>query len=255
MRCNAGKNSQRTSEPRKRMPKRLPGIGLLLVIFVLAGGLTFAVEMYFDWLWYAEIGKAEVFTTTLYAKSALGSVTLLFSFLFIYLNLWFANRGPGSIRIGIPTPTGEITAYTFPQETVRKTAGAIALLLSAFLALRAAAHWETVWKWLHAAEFGVRDPVFSRDISFYFFHLPFLEELVRLGLALCFLSAAGSLALYHFKGILSLGKMQSFGRRSPARAHISILAALGFLVLALDAYLDRFQVLFSTAGPMFGATY
>ena len=68
--------------------------------------------MYFDYLWFAELGKIAIFTTALYAKSLLGSGILLVSFLFLYFNLFFANRGPGLIQIGIPTPTGQITAYT-----------------------------------------------------------------------------------------------------------------------------------------------
>src|SRR5438093_3187441 len=124
------------------MPRRFYGIALVIVLFVLAGGLTLAVEMYFDWLWFHELGKTQVFTTILYAKSTLGSATLLSCFLFLYLNFWLANRGPGSIRIGIPTPTGQITAYAFPQEHVRKATAVLALLLSGFFALQAARKWE-----------------------------------------------------------------------------------------------------------------
>ena len=94
------------------MRKRITLTVVVVALFVVLGGLSFAVEMYFDYLWFTELGKTAVFTTSLYAKSLLGSSILLVSFLFLYFNLFFANRGPGLIQIGIPTPAGQITAYT-----------------------------------------------------------------------------------------------------------------------------------------------
>src|SRR5512136_2359920 len=101
------------------MKKRMTWGIILLAVFLLFGGLSFAVEMYFDWLWFAELGKSVLFTTSLYAKSTIASGLLLISFLFLFLNFVHANRGPGLIQIGIPTPTGQITAYTVSPSTVQ----------------------------------------------------------------------------------------------------------------------------------------
>ena len=237
------------------MPKRLSGIALILILILALGGFSFLAQMYFDLLWFQELGKTRLFTTILYAKSSLGSAMLLLSFLFLYLNLRYANSAPGRIQIGIPTPAGQITAYTFPEELVRKALGLASLVAAVFFAARAAERWEIMWRWLHAVNFGVIDPIFSRDIAFYFFHLPLFEEIVRLGLVLCFLAVAGALVLYHFKGMLSFGRLRTFGGRGRVRTHVSLLAALGFLLLAGDAFVDRYQILFSTHGPMYGATY
>jgi len=45
---------------------------VLLLLFLLAGGLTFAVNLYSDWLWFQELGKTVVFTTAIYAKCITG---------------------------------------------------------------------------------------------------------------------------------------------------------------------------------------
>ncbi len=237
------------------MRGRIPILVFLVALFLLVGGLTFAVDLYFDWLWFVELGKSVIFTTTLYAKSTVGAVTLAVTFVFLYLNLWHANRGPGLIQIGIPTPTGQITAYTLPPDKIRKGAGLLSLVVALFMAVREADSWELFWRWLHRVPFGSADPVFGRDISFYFFSLPVLAECVRFGMLLVFLAAAGALVLYHFKGVLASGGIRSFGRRGRVAVHVSILAALFFLLLAFDAYLDRFQILYANHGPMFGATY
>ena len=138
---------------------------IIAALFLVFGGLSFALEMYFDYLWFAELGKSIVFTTAFYAKSMLASGLLLISFLFLYFNLLFANRGPGDIQIGIPTPTGQITAYTVTSTTVQRASGGIAAFIGLVIATTGASNWEVVWRWMHRVSFNVKDPVFSRDIS------------------------------------------------------------------------------------------
>jgi hypothetical protein len=237
------------------MRKRITWIIILVALFVLLGGLSFAVEMYFDYLWFLELGKTVVFTTALYAKSLIGCGTLLISFLFLYLNLQHANRGPGLIQIGIPTPTGQITAYTVSPETVQRLSGLLAGLVGLFIGINEASDWETFWRWLHRVDFRATDPIFSRDVSFYFFSLPLMQEGVRLGLILSFLALAGALVLYYFKGTLAWRKLRNAGSRSRTGIHISMLGSLIFVLLAVDAYLDRYEVLFGNHDIFSGANY
>ena len=228
---------------------------ILVALFVLFGGFSFAVEMYFDYLWFDELGKTIIFTRALYAKSIVGSIALLGTFLFLYINFWFANKGPGLIQLGIPTPTGQITAYTMPPETVRRVSGLAAALVGLLVAIGEASNWERIWRWLNAVPFNINDPIFSRDVSFYFFTMPFMRELVRVGLTLCFLALAGALILYYFKGTLNWKKLNTPGIRNRTGIHISVLAALIFLLLAASAYLDRFEILFGSHDVFSGAGY
>ncbi|MGA2263513.1 MAG: UPF0182 family protein [Acidobacteriota bacterium] len=236
------------------MRNRLTWVIILLVVFVLAGGLSFAVEMYFDWLWFGELGKTILFTTALYAKGAIFAAVLALAFVFLYGNLWIAHRGPGAIKIGIPTADGRITAYTFAPTTVERLVGLLSLAAGFLLALRSAGLWEIFWQYHYRVDFGTQDPIFFRDISFYFFTLPLLEEMVRFGLLLCFLAALGAILLYYFKGTFSL-RMVRFTKRGRAITHLSVLAGLFFLLLAANAYLDRFELLFSDHSLMYGANY
>lgn len=236
------------------MRNRITWIIILLALFLIAGGLSFAVEMYFDWLWFGELGKTIIFTTALYAKGLIFTAVLLAAFVFLYGNLWFAHRGPGAIKIGIPTPDGRITAYTFAPATIQRIAGLLSLGIAFLLALRGAAMWETIWQWRYQVGFGIQDPIFSRDLSFYFFTLPVMEALVRFGLLLCFFAAAGVLILYYFKGTFSL-RLARISKRSRAITHVSLLAGVFFLFLAASAYLDRFGVLLSSHEMIYGASY
>ncbi len=237
------------------MSKRIASTIILIVLFMILGGLSFAVTMYFDYLWFQELGKTTIFTTQIKAKSIVGSIILLASFLFLYLNFLYANRAPGEIQIGIPTPTGQVTAYTVTTTMVQRISGLVALLVGLFGGVGEANNWETFWRWLHSVEFNVADPIFSRDVSFYFFTLPFFKEVVRLGLILGFLALIGVVVLYYFKGILTLKNLRDATGRSRTGIHVSLLAALIFVFLAISAYLDRYEVLFGTHDVFEGAGY
>jgi uncharacterized protein len=237
------------------MRKRITWIVSLVALFLFFGGLSFAVEMYFDYLWFQELGKISIFTTALYAKSLIGCGTILLSFFFLYINFLFANKGPGRIEIGIPTPTGQITAYSVSSETVRRLSGVIAALVGIFIGVAEANNWEMVWRWLHRVDFKSTDPIFSHNISFYFFSLPFINEIVRFGLILSFVALAFALILYYFKGSLSWSKLRDEAGKSRVSRHISLLAALIFALLAVSAYLDRFELLFGDHNIFAGANY
>ncbi len=118
-----------------------------------------------------------------------------------------------------------------------------------------AGSWEKVWRWWHAVDFGVTDPIYGRDVSFYFFSLPFITGMVKTGLILSLLTIAGVVVLYYFKGTLTLRRRTAFGGGSRVGRHISLLASLVFLLLAASAYLDRYEVLFGNHEVFSGASY
>ena len=236
------------------MRKNVPLMITLAVLFVMLGGLSFFVDLYFDYLWFDELGKTTVFTTILYAKGSFGAITLFISFLFLYINFLFANSGPGLIEIGIPTPTGQITMMKIQPDTVRRGVGIVAAAIGFIIGTGQSSQWEKVWRWLHGVDFNEADPIFGKDISFYFFSLPLWRDVVYLSLGLCVAALVGVVALYYFKGILSWRKVEVGGSRRPA-VHISLLAAMIFILLAFSAYLSRYELLFGAYDIFYGAGY
>jgi uncharacterized membrane protein (UPF0182 family) len=238
------------------MRTRIIMMVIVIALFILFGGLSFSVKMYFDYLWFAALGKTTIFTTALFAKAVLGAGALLIGFLFVYFNLAIANRGPGAIQLAIPTPTGQITAYTVSKEMV----GRISLLLSGFVGLLLgtweAGKWDIVWRWFHSVPFNFEDPIFSHDVSFYMFTIPFYREIINVGLILGFLSLIGVLVLYYFKGSLSWKKVkETEGVRNRMGFQVSLLGAFIFIFLAASSYLNRFEVLFGSHEVFSGASY
>ncbi|GAI65367.1 unnamed protein product, partial [marine sediment metagenome] len=50
-------------------------------------------------------------------------------------------------------------------------------LLSLIFGLVAQGNWEVVLRFFNGQPFGITDPVFHREISFYVFSLPFLQQI------------------------------------------------------------------------------
>ena len=120
--------------------------------------------------------------------------------------------------------------------------------------LRASGAWDTLAEYLHATPFGRTDPLFGRDLGFYFFVLPFWRLLYGWALGL----AMGALALTALVYVLQRSVVLT--ARGPrlaggARTHLLLLGAVVLLVRAWGFWLDRFELLYSARGLVFGASY
>ena len=149
---------------------------------------------------------------------------------------------------------------------IRRFALPVSLMLGLFTGLVGAGSWETVLQHINASPFGATDPIFNRDISFYFFNLPFIKALVGLGFWLLGASLIGAAVSYALRGGLSSGAVQySFGGgnvleslriEKPAKIHLSILIVPLFLLTAFDIYAVRIpSLLYNSTGPFTGASF
>ena len=103
--------------------------------------------------------------------------------------------------------------------------------------------------------FGRSDPLFGHDLGFYVFSLPVYELMRDWALLIIFLSAAIAVGIYWIRGDISY-QPPGFPTLSPgATRHLSALLAAYFLVKAGGYILDRYDLLTSNNGVVFGAAY
>ena len=107
--------------------------------------------------------------TVITTKVAVFFVAAVVFLLLFTGNLALAHRlGPKSAIPSIPAAT---------QQGLRRLtiAGIIigSIILSLIFASAAQGQWETVLKFQNGQPFGVADPIFGKDVSFYMFSLPF----------------------------------------------------------------------------------
>lgn len=131
---------------------------------------------------------------------------------------------------------------------------AIAVVLSLFYALVLSGHWLKTLQYFNPTPFGTAEPVFSNDISFYIFRLPVwqLLDFWLGGLYLYALIATG--VIYLASGdSLSQGKFAGFSQKQ--LRHLYGLGAGVAGMVAIRYWLSRFELLYSTRGVTYGASY
>jgi uncharacterized membrane protein (UPF0182 family) len=242
--------------PRKgRPPRRRLGLALgvaavvALVIFFPGSSALLA-----DWWWFKEIGYEVVFTRTLLARALLfltggGVATAI-----LYLNLRIAQRGllanPILLQLAQSAPRLNITA-TLRRLTIPAAAG-VGLLSG----LASMAAWGVMLRAIYGVPFGVADPVFSRDVGYYVFTLPALSTAFGFLLTLTVLSLLLVVPVYVLRGDLVPGPRRQLRIEPSAAIHVAVLVAVFFALLALELWLvDIPRLLYSTTGPLIGASY
>src|SRR5437667_898758 len=204
---------------------------LLLLLLLVLGLLAQVVPLYTDWLWFVEVGYSEVFVKTLSLRGSLFAVLAIGVLVFLYANLTFAARtaAPDVVweledQLGLP---GRVVI----EPILRRFLPGILVVIAIASGLRASVQWTTVIGYLNGPAFGIADPVFERDLSFYVFMLPFWRLLHGWATSLVTGTVVLALAVYVLRRSLAL---TTRGPRLAGRARTHLLV-LGSLLLALKA--------------------
>jgi uncharacterized protein len=225
-------------------------IGLAVVVFFVVIGLASGVvELITDLQWFSALGLGGVFGTRLWAQVGF----------FVLGYALFAIPAVVSVlvarRIAPRVPIHRIGSLEIPDLSGAITLGLVVLAL--LLALVSAGAWSSEWQqillYINGGSFGVTDPHFGHDVSFYVFGLPFLRFLQGWGVATLIVIGLLTLATY------AAGAMRWQLRLTrPIRGHLAILGALLLIVVALGYQLDIAELSFSTRGmgaSLVGASY
>jgi uncharacterized membrane protein (UPF0182 family) len=232
---------------------------VIAVLVILATLSRFFV----DFLWFDSMGLRNVFTTVWLAMSVLFGSAMLLSSAILWINGLVAIRtnSPGRQRSqfrvlgrntqGLP----EVIEFSMDKIPWRLVVLGVALLVGLFIGVAEIDSWDTVLKWRHAVPFGKTDPLFGRDLGFYVFSLPLYELLLNWGGLVIFSSAVLSLAIYGLRGEIVYQQPGLPSLSSAATRHLSCLLAAYFLLKAAGYLLDRYDLLTSDNGVVFGAGY
>ena len=227
---------------------------LVLLLLLMLGVVAQIVPLYTDWLWFLEVGYAEVFVKTLSLRGSLFATLAIGVLVFLYANLTFAARtaAPDVIweledQLGLPS-------RVIIEPLIRRFLPIVLLVIALASGMRATVHWETVLGYLNATPFGTVDPLFGYDLSFFVFVLPLWRLVHGWALTLVTATIVLTLAVYVLQRSLVL---TSRGPRlaAGARSHLLVLGAVALALKAIGFWLDRFELVFSPRGTVFGATY
>jgi uncharacterized membrane protein (UPF0182 family) len=236
-----------------RRAKILLSIAGALILVLLVGARL--LDTYVDWLWFGEVGFRSVFTTQLVTRVILFfSIALLVGGL-LALSLTVAYR---SRPVFVPVSGADDPLARYRStivQRVRLFGIGIPLVVGLIAGATGQSDWQPVQLMLHGTSFGQTDPEFGKDIGFYAFTLPFIGWLITWLYVSVIIALIGAVVTHYVFGGIRLGaKSESFS--VPARVQLSVTAGVFVVILAIDYFFDRYELLFSTRNDLFdGATY
>ena len=208
-----------------------------------------------DYLWYQSVDHGGVWRTLVFTRIGLVIVASLIAFGLFWVNLWLVDRLSPRRRLPTGTPEEELLAKF--QQWIEPRVGRVRLGISAFFGILLGLSGSVWWKeWLqfrNSTSFGVSDPIFDNDLSLYVFELPFYNVLFGWFFQLILVIAVVSASIHYLNGAVEF----SFNRRVEpgVKVHLSVLFASLALLKAAGYMLNRWELLFSSRGQVFGASY
>lgn len=225
-----------------------------LVVFVLIAALLALPRLWIEYRWFGEVGFRQVFLTSLTSR---WFVQFLFAgaFLLVFLaSVLPAIRNVPPNFAALRELRAVLPEFDRMRPVLRLFAVAGGLVLAWLVAQWAGSLWLDWLRFRHPQSFGVADPVFGRDVSFYVFTLPFLRAAAGFAGFAFASSAIVAAAAFVLQGQLWV-RPGFLAVTAPARRHLAVLVALVLLSMAASAWLDRFDLLTGTRGFVAGAGY
>lgn len=232
------------SFPTVRITRRAVGwiiaaAAVLLLLFLLKPFAT----LYTDYLWFKALGYGGVFGVRFAAQ--------LWSFIIFAVAFWAI----GAANLLLALSGGRrLSSIGIRQRLLTAPSTILAMLAVFLLGLLfgsiASGQWQTTLTFFNQKPFHITDPIFHTDLAFYVFSLPFYRFLWGwlLGVDILMMLVVGGLyaARAGFQNMLL-----------PARAvrHLSVLAGVFALLLAVHYRLDLFELLLSKRGFVNGVGY
>ena len=244
-----------------------PWIKVLLILIVLAAFFALTSGFFEDSIWFADLGYSQLFWTPLLSKLLIQAVngTVLFVFIAGTLLstrraiLTFVNERLRRRLHLVQEMDGSVLHFSQRRVTLWL------LILSAVISFAISfvagfTGWLEVLTFVNSSPFQKGDPVFGKDLAFYFFQLPFLQTLYNAFFAPLFLLAFFTAVFYAVTGVLRFHSLRLWHPRaveiSPApRRHLALLITILFAFKTFGYYLDTFQLLYSKHGHVVGAGY
>src|SRR5688500_164919 len=234
--------------------RRPQPIVLLVVLVATLGVLAQVVPFYTDWLWFGEVGYQNVFWSILSLRGGLFTAETVGVLVLLWAKMTFTARTAAPVVIWELEDQLGLPGRVVIEPLIRRFMPIVLAVVSIMSGLRASVHWEIVFGYTNAQPFRMTDPVFGGDLAVYVFTLPFWRLVHGWAIGLVAGTMLLTLVLYVLQRSLVLttrGPRLAGG----ARTHLLLLGAVLLALKAVGFWLDRFEILFSSRGVVFGASY
>ena len=233
---------------------RSPLVITAAILVVLGALLTYFSGYYVDWLWFNSVDFTSVWSTVLTTKIELFLIVGLITSLVISLNIYLAYRRrplyvPTSIEIsGLERLRAQV-------EPIRRWVFlGIVLVLAYFAGTSGMVFWREWLLFKNSTDFGVKDPQFGLDISFFAFRLPMWQAIIGWAISTLVLATIASAFIHYMYGGIRT-QVQADRTTVAARVQISVLLGLIVLLKAVAYWFDRYALALKESKLITGLSY
>jgi len=226
---------------------------ILPIALLLFGALVVVPGFLQKWLWMQQLNYGGIFWTLFSVRLGMTAVAFVVASLFLWLNIKRAAKASSSSAKEVPS--GRVGGIPVAESAVAKALGIITLVIAAVFAIGFYGQWDTYLRFHYGGSVGFSDPIFGADLGFYLFRLPFYQLLQG---GLVFLTELAIMAVacqYAYRGFFRVTGRRNIQVRGNVVAHISVLLFVLAAAFGVGFYLDRFNLLYSATGAVYGVGY
>ncbi len=220
---------------------RSPLVITAAILVALGALITYFSGYYVDWLWFKSVDFTSVWSTVLLTKIQLFLIVGLITSATISLNIYLAYKRrplyvPTSIEVsGLERLRAQV-------EPIRRWVFiGIVLALTYFAGTSGMVFWREWMLFKNSTDFGVKDPQFNLDISFFAFRLPMWQAIIGWAISTLVLATLASAFIHYMYGGIRT-QVQSDRTTVAARVQISVLLGLIVLLKAVAYWFDRYSL-------------
>ncbi len=224
------------------------------ILFVIGTALVSLSGFYADWLWFKSVHFTSVWSTVLLTKATLFVAAGLITATLVISNVLIAyKRRP--LYVPMTIEADNLERYRAQIEPIKKW---VLFGLSGALFYFAGSSGSLLWStWLlfkNSTPFGVKDPQFNMDISFFAFRLPFWQTLISWGISTLVIAIIASTIVHYLYGGIRL-QVQNDRTTVVARVQLSVLLGGVVLLKAVAYWFDRYALALKESKLITGLTY
>jgi len=214
---------------------------VVIVLIALVAILVSLTGFYTDILWFRSVDFISVWRTTLVTKIEL---FILFGFvtsLIISLNIFIAYKCR-PIYVPLTSDNDNLDRYRGQLEPLKRYVFiALSLVIFWYAGNSGTKLWQIWLPFKNSSSFGVKDPQFHLDISFFTFKLPMYEALISWAISTLLIALIATVAIHYLYGGIR-PQVRQDRTTVAARVQLSVLLGILVLVKAVAYWFDRFDL-------------
>ena len=238
--------------------------GSVVTVLILLLIVCFSsINIIIDYQWFNELGYISIYFTKIVAILKLMVPT--FIIVFLALALYYKSLAPNIKKLSKVVDIDKSS----DKKKFKIFLGIDALISLIFSFGFSRIYWYKILEFKNSTSFGINDPLYNKDISFFVFKLPLIKSLCSSAFSLLILLVAGTLIVYLL--LTAKDKVSSYvgseghtvhgfrevtsGLTKFAGRQLAIITSFVMILVSLTYMIKAWELSYSPRGAVFGASY